>query len=148
MTILGVNEIFQKIIGSRAPGEGYSYGYIMAGIYVSVSMLLIFLSLTTNFVLHINDDFNKAWPSLPLIFGYFSAILVYWHFLFNGGRFHSLLWDLREIVSDRECHFLSQKWFKLNLPTDAHLIYALNRQESVWKRKKCYTWKRKDESIS
>lgn len=102
MVVFDVKFIFKRIIGFRAPGKVLRCGYILARIFASTSMFLIFLSLSINFVLHVNDDFSQAWPSLPLIFGYFSTILVYWHFLLNGSHFHALLVDLQDIVQESE----------------------------------------------
>lgn len=98
MIVFEANKCFQKIMDIHVSARDIRTGFIIVPITVSISMILILLSLSSYFVLNIRDDFNRAWYSLPPIFGYVSTILVYWHFLINGNRFKSLLAELEDIV--------------------------------------------------
>lgn len=99
MIVFEINKIFQKAIGLHPFGEDHYRGYVVASI-VSISMLLFTSMLFLNFVFNIHDDLNATWSTLPLITGYLTVALVYWHFLFNRNHFYSLFKDMEDIVNE------------------------------------------------
>lgn len=134
MIVFEANKCFQKIMDIHA--MDIRRGFILVPIIVSVSMSLVLLSLSSHFVLNLHEDFNRAWYSLPPIFGYVSTILVYWHFLINGNRFKSLLAELQDIVVESAYGY----WLlTYQVRTHFGLVFKTVElfQEWTWMRIKC-----------
>lgn len=105
MIILQMNKFLQLFIGLQSFGRDSHLGYIIAPIFLTISMLLLFLTLYMNIILNIHNDFDKAWPSLPAIFPGLTCLLVYWHLLSNRTRFYSLFDDMEDIMNKSACNY-------------------------------------------
>lgn len=87
---------FQKLTGLDP------YGGFETVIVPLIHSIMTFKQWVLSFIfviLNIHTDSFRALTTLPLIFGLASVLTVYWYLLFHRKRVHSLLDELRGVVS-------------------------------------------------
>lgn len=99
MIVLEVNKIFQNLIGMEPFGPSKYHRYFNPN-SAFVSMFLLTLWTSLNFICNINEDIVEALSSMRTASGFFMMASLNWSFLINRAHFYSLFVDLQAVVND------------------------------------------------
>lgn len=102
MIVFEISKCLRKLFGDPSSGVGCRCAYIAASIFTSTSMPASVVGALLNLVLNLNDDIQRAWPSLAPAFGLISATIIYWHLFRNHSRLYTFLDEMQDIVNESE----------------------------------------------
>lgn len=101
MIILVENKFLQKLIGIESVGRDKHHVNIFVVSFFSFGMVSTAFLSFVYFVYYIND-FKVATASMLAGFGLPIILTMYWNIIFNRRHFYALLYDLQDIVNERQ----------------------------------------------
>lgn len=102
MIVFEVNKIFKNLVGLESVGGGKYHKYFSAFALnlVSVSMALLVLWTSLNFVRNVSENILEALASMQTVSAFFMMTSLRWSLLINRTNFYSLFEGLQAVVKD------------------------------------------------